>query len=324
MLRIHIDSFYLLSYIMGKSLVLVFHKVDNESLFEKIIIALKKRYRLLSIQELETLFINKKGIKDVCHISFDDGDISFYNAIFPVLKKHNVPASLFLSPDIISSNKNYWFQEVQGYDEKIVKEILSTHLHIAREKINRIPFNIIFKSQPIHVIEKVMEIYRERTKCGFKASENISLVQLQEIMASGLVEVGAHTIRHPILKNENDTDSMYEITASIKGLEAITGKPVKYFAFPNGLHGLDFEEREMNCLRENNISMAFSTDIDTLSPENNLLSIPRMSFDRMGLHPSNPLIFLRLNMGKRWTIIKSLLRTSEKTIRVKVNQILSR
>lgn len=307
---------------MEKSLVLVFHKEDNGPLFEKIIIALKKRYHLVSIQELEQLLTQKKEIKGVCHISFDDGDISFYNAIFPVLQKYKVPASLFLSPDVICAKKNYWFQEVQDYDEKTVKQILTTQLNIPHDKINKIPFKIILKSQPIQVIEKVMEIYREKTQCGIKASENISLDQFREITSSGLVEVGAHTLRHPILKNENDTDCMHEITVSIKRLEAITGKPVKYFAYPNGLHGLDFGEREMNCLRHNNISMAFSTEIDTLSPQINLLSIPRISFDRMGLHPSNPLIFLRLNIGKKWTIIKSLLSSSEKGLRVKVSQIL--
>src|SRR5690349_5631125 len=119
---------------MGKSLVLVFHKESNGALFEKIIVALKTRYRLVCIHELEQLLNAKKELKDICHISFDDGHRSFYNVIFPVLQKHKVPASLFISPDVISTNTNYWFQEVHDYDEKTVKEILSTQLNISPEK----------------------------------------------------------------------------------------------------------------------------------------------------------------------------------------------
>ena len=307
---------------MAKSLVLVFHNEDNGKLFEKIIIALKKRYRLVCMHELEQLLAQKKELKDICHISFDDGDVSFYNAIFPVLKKHHVPVTLFLSPDVICGNTNYWFQEMQDYDDDIVKEILAEQLNISRARLNGVPFKMILKNQPFQVIEKVMCAYRERTNCGTKASRNISLEQLQEITSSGLVEIGAHTLKHPILKNETDADCTHEISASIKKLEALTGKPVKYFAFPNGLKGLDFGEREMKCLRDNNITMAFSTEIDTLSPEHDMLSIPRIGFNRMGLHPSNPLIFFRLNMGKKWTLVKSLLSKSEKEIREKVNKLL--
>ncbi|MEO6542019.1 MAG: polysaccharide deacetylase family protein, partial [Ferruginibacter sp.] len=250
---------------MGKSLVLVFHKESNGPLFEKIIVALKTRYRLVSIHELEQLLSEKKELKNVCHISFDDGHRSFYDVIFPILRKHHVPVSLFISPDVISTNSNYWFQEVHDYDEKIVKEILSTHLNISPGKISRTPFKMIFKTLSIQEIEKVMDIYQQQTKCGIKAPKNINLEQLQELALSDLVTIGAHSLKHPILKNENDADCNHEITASIKKLEMLTGKPVKYFAFPNGMPGLDYGEREINYLRDNNISMAFSTELDTLS-----------------------------------------------------------
>ncbi|MEO6254010.1 MAG: polysaccharide deacetylase family protein [Ferruginibacter sp.] len=307
---------------MGKSMVLVFHKENNGPLFEKIIVALKTRYRLVSIHELEQLLKEKKELKNVCHISFDDGDRSFYDVIFPVLKKHQVPVSLFISPDVISNNKNYWFQEVHDYDEKTIKEILSAQLNISPGKISKTPFKIIFKSLSIQVIEQVMELYQQKTNCGIKPSSNITLEQLQELTLSDLVTIGAHSLKHPILKNENDTDSKHEITASIKRLEVLTGKPVKYFAFPNGLPGLDYGEREINYLRDNNINMAFSTELDTLSAKNNLLNIPRMSFDRMGLHPSNPLIFLSLNLGKTWMIMKSIGKRSEKKNREKISRLL--
>ncbi|HEX2682531.1 MAG TPA: polysaccharide deacetylase family protein [Ferruginibacter sp.] len=307
---------------MGKSLVLVFHKESNGLLFEKILVALKTRYRLVSIQELEHLLLEQKDLKNICHISFDDGHRSFYNAIFPVLKKHQVPASLFISPDVISTNSNYWFQEVHDYDEKIVKEILSSRLHISPEVISKTRFKMIFKTLSIQQIEEVMKIYQQRTGCGTKSPKNITTAQLHEIASSGLVTVGAHSLKHPILKNENDADCKHEISASIKKLEQLTGKPVKYFAFPNGLPGLDYGEREINFLRDNNISMAFSTEFDTLSRGINLLNIPRLSFDRMGLHPSNPLIFFSLNLGKHWINIKSLGKRSEKKERERIARLL--
>lgn len=308
---------------MHKSFVLLFHKEENGRLFEKIIVALKRRYRLVSLQELEQMIRQKHDLKKICHISFDDGDSSFYNVVFPLLKKYQVPVSLFISPDVISTNSNYWFQEVCDYDERIVKQILSEQLNVPVAKINHASFKLIFKCLPIDKIEKIIKIYQQQTQCSSKKSINITLPQLMEIAASELVTVGAHTLKHPILKNEDDAGSRYEISASVKKLAALIGKPVTYFAFPHGLPGVDFGEREMNYLPENGITMAFSTELDNISAAHNLLSLPRMGFARMGLQPANPLIFFRLNLGKRWINIKSIGKVTEMMIREKLNAILN-
>ena len=78
-----------------KSLVFNFHNEQDATLFEKIIVSLKAKYQLVSIGELERLLLQKKKPDNICHISFDDGERSFYNIIFPVLKKYDVPVSLF-------------------------------------------------------------------------------------------------------------------------------------------------------------------------------------------------------------------------------------
>jgi len=187
---------------MHKNFVLVFHKENNGQLFEKIIIALKARYRLVSIAELEELFVQKKRFSNICHISFDDGDESFYRVVYPVLKKHNVPVSLFVSPDIISSGANYWFQEMEGVDESIMKDILADQLNISPHAIEKYPVSSVLKCLPYNKIKNAIEIYQQNNDCKRKPSQNMSTEQLKEVAASGLVAVGAHTINHPVLKNE--------------------------------------------------------------------------------------------------------------------------
>ena len=134
---------------MSKSLVLVFHKEENGHLFEKIIIALKARYSLLSAAALEELLVQKKVLKNICHISFDDGEKSFYNIIFPLLKKHQVPVSLFVSPDKISSGSNYWFQQMEGFDEQVLKNIIAQQLNISVDSVINFSAMSIFNCLPI-------------------------------------------------------------------------------------------------------------------------------------------------------------------------------
>lgn len=307
---------------MVKSLVLVFHKEEDGPLFEKIIVALKARYKFVSAEELEDLLLNKKELQSICHISFDDGYKSFYTVIFPILQKHKIPVSLFISPEGIKLEKNFWFQEIEGYDEVLLKKILAERLSISCKPINKFSVISIFKCLPANTINDIVRHYQQLTGCGIKASQNININQLKEMSTSGLVTVGAHTISHTVLANENDSGSYYEIVESIKQLESILGKPVKYFAYPNGRLGFDFGQREISYLKENNIALAFSTELDNLSTHTNPLSIPRMGFARMGLSPSNPFIYFRLNTGKKWINIKAIGKPSEKDIRKRIKTLL--
>ena len=308
---------------MGKGLVLIFHKEENSRLFEKIVLSLKNNYLIVSANQLEQLLIKGASTSNVCHITFDDGIQSFYTVVFPVLKKHNIPASLFVSPRIISTGNNFWFQEIESYDDEVLKDILAEELYVSLEKLEGFSSQTIFKCLPISKIKKIIELYKQRANCGAKLPQNMTIEQLREIDASGLVAIGAHTINHPILRNEDDESCFKEIHQSITDLAYLLGHPVSYFAYPNGRPELDFGEREMKYLKENNITMAFSTELDTLNKKNNLLSITRMGFASMGLEPSNPIVKFRLNLGKRWIDIKSIGRPTEKEVREKIKTLLA-
>lgn len=309
---------------MKKSIILNFHNEENGALFEKIILALKARYRLVSIEELARLLQAKKIPCNICHITFDDGERSFYTTIFPVLQKHNVPVSLFVSPAIISGNKNFWFQEIQGYDQSILKNIIAAKLQVQPEKLAPYTCQQLFKNLTYAEIADIIGTYQAQTGCGIKKPFSMSVAEIKEVEASGLVTIGAHTINHPILSNESDERSRYEITSSIQQLAEMLGHPIRYFAYPNGRPGMDFGEREMQYLEGNNIALAFSTGLNTLTENINPLNIPRMGFARMGLSPSNPLIYFRLSLGSRWFNIRSIFTPSEQRIRQKIAALLNR
>lgn len=59
--------------------------------------------------------------------------------------------------------------------------------------------------------------------------------QIKQLAENG-VEIGAHTRTHADLGQiEDETALRFEIMGSVSDLEAITGSPVRYFAFPFGL-----------------------------------------------------------------------------------------
>src|SRR5690625_7589399 len=97
---------------------------------------------------------------------------------------------------------------------------------------------------------KMIDHYRKKHHQPLKKGEYISSEQLLELENSGVFHIGAHTMNHPILANENDEISEYEIKASIDELGKLLNRKITTFAYPNGSEGLDFEKREMRFLKE--------------------------------------------------------------------------
>lgn len=79
---------------------------------------------------------------------------------------------------------------------------------------------------------------------GFLGNPNHLLSsQVQEIASENLVEIGAHTVHHAWLKDENEKTAFHEIYKSKIDLEKLIKKPVVSFAYPYGAFDLSAIEQ---------------------------------------------------------------------------------
>ena len=291
---------------MKRNLIINFHVVNDAAWFENVILLLKSKYTLVDLKFFENKnnYEKKKGF---CHLTFDDGDKTFYSIAYSILKKYGVPATIFVSPKIATRQENFWFQEIKGYDKNAMINILSRELSLPMKTINEIPFMSILKNLPLAGIKKIITLYQKETSTPPKPCQNMNLHEILEVEKSGLITIGAHTLNHPILKNESDENCENEITGSIIELQKLLGHEVRYFAYPNGTPNIDFGEREINFLRKNNIAIAVSTEVKFISRYDNKLAFPRLGLS----YGSMRFVKIKLILGANWEKIKSLIRPSE-------------
>jgi peptidoglycan/xylan/chitin deacetylase (PgdA/CDA1 family) len=286
-----------------KNTIINFHGIKNIRWFESVLTELLNIYNLVPIHEIDDYFYKGTSPRSTCHLTFDDGDVSFYLNVFPLLKKFNIPVSLYVSPYMAMTGNNFWFQEIRGYDLKRLKEITLRIINRRSENnIAKIPLKYILKSIPVELIYESIRLYQKETGTPPKKAMNMNVEQILELNKSGLVEVGAHTQTHPVLKNETEEKTKTEIKDSIYQLSDILGEKVRYFAYPNGDPEYDFGKREMSILSEIGIRLAFSTKTACMSKYDNPLSIPRN-----GLSYGNKYFMLsKLIMGTRWSTAKKI------------------
>lgn len=256
------------------NVVVYLHDEPSTDIFEKKILWFQKHYTLVSSKEVYEYYYHGKQLKNACHLTIDDGWLSTYQIVFPMLKKYNIPVSIFVSPYMCSNGKNFWYMESKGMDEMCLKDILISR-NLFTPEVKTFPMDLIFKEMRIDDVYGVLEEYYLKQSGSPKVRNVVNIDELLEMDRSGLVEIGAHTQTHPILSNENDERAREEIRSSVEELSSILHHNVISFAYPNGIPGLDFGNREVELVKECGVKLAYSVWPGVMNREGNALRIPR-------------------------------------------------
>lgn len=273
---------------MGK--VINFHKVTDSQWFETVVCFLKSHYTMIGAEQLIKYYYNRSELPPKsCLITVDDGEMTSYSVIYPILKKYQVPAIFFVSPQKTvrsGENSNFWFQEVESYENS---EELMSQIHNGPYTVDEI-WELIIEYRREHHTEELED-------------QNMTLEQVLEIDREGLVTIGAHTLEHPFLARESEERSAYEINASMELLSSLLGHPIRTFAYPNGQPGLDFGQREIDVLAKTSCQIAFSTEPKDFSNQDSPFAIPRF-----GLSCGSLLfIWIKLMLGSHYLTIKNII-----------------
>ena len=265
------------------------HDEKSQEQFEQTLLWFKRRYNLVSINELRDHIYNGKPLKNACMLSVDDGWRSTYDVIYPVMKKHNVPFTIFVSPHVMETGMNFWYYTYQFCNQDEIKaELINRGWYSDGAK--SFAADMLLKQLPVDEIYDVLNIILAKHPEIEIPRGFMNIDEVLELHHSGLVEVGAHTVMHPVLANETTERVTSEVKSSVERLSDILNKQVESFAYPNGIEGLDFGTREMDIVKECGIKCAFSVDPGVINAKTNAMAIPRwgsmarLKFGRLGMY----------------------------------------
>lgn len=241
--------------------------------FEQLVCYVKKHYHPMTSCEL----INyKKKFGDypinACVITFDDGFKSFYDLAWPILKKHELPVSVFVCPGLIDSDSWIWpdcFSYVyqNGYricTDKSLNQLLGELKKMT--SADRADFIAeASRLSKVPIPENVPDEYKLMT-----------WDMLKELSMSPLVEIGAHTLTHPILAMEDAVSSWQEISGSKQRLEEVLGTIVQSFCYPNG-HTDDYLPEHLSMLRKSNYQCGLASHYGFITADSDTMALPRIS-----------------------------------------------
>ncbi|MCZ7547075.1 MAG: polysaccharide deacetylase family protein [Anaerolineae bacterium] len=98
--------------------------------------------------------------------------------------------------------------------------------------------------------------------------------EVAALAVGGLVEVGAHTVNHPVLAALPPAVQRAEIVESQARLSALTGRPVTSFSYPYGAPG-DYTAETVALVREAGFTCACANFAGRVEPGVDPFALPR-------------------------------------------------
>jgi len=247
--------------------ILQYHRVNNEhdflmdsvpiKVFARQMEMLRKFFNVLPLEEL----VERAGKSDIparaIAITFDDGYRDNYQNAFPILKRLNLPATIFVTTGAIDSDAPLWHDTLFNAFWRTQRKAISINgteypLNTVTEKRYAVDaLRQYLRSYPLENRNTLIHKITAQLEVPVQFCSNelyLSWDQIRE-MSHANITFGAHTVTHPILTQLSAREMTDEITISKTTLERQLGCPVRLFAYPNGGRG-DFDEGVKRVLKE--------------------------------------------------------------------------
>jgi peptidoglycan/xylan/chitin deacetylase (PgdA/CDA1 family) len=266
--------------------------------FEKQIEFLSREYVVLPLDEIVDRLTRRAPLpRATACVTFDDGFRSVHTLASPILKRYQLPATVFLVTSLVGTDQPAWPDEIfemfvttsqNWINFGGTRWSLATPADRARTYVA-----VVEQLKVMDVVEKDKHVPKLTDQLGSKpVAPNSPLAtlnwsEIEEMARGGLFQFGSHTHTHQILSRCSPERQTDELRISRDVLRERFGK-ADLFAYPNGRRE-DFAELTKKVLRETGYRCALST-IPGLQPaKGDLFEIRRVnvgadtSFDQFEL-----------------------------------------
>lgn len=256
------------------------------SAFDEQMAYVAKHFNCLSLPEaIEKLACGKLPERSLI-VTFDDGYLDNLTLALPILRRHAVPATIYVATGLIDQADLPWWYELEdliaagdGFHIYWNKENLhySTIDEAAKRKTFRTLNPMLKKMEPAEQTRFMRLMRQGSVKRIQRDSQLMNLRQLIELAADPLITIGAHTHHHLSLSCLSPIRLRHEMMRSKTLLEDWLKQPIEHLAYPFGGQG-QASTREFDAADELGFTSAVTTRLGHFQRfhKDNLLALPRI------------------------------------------------
>ncbi len=279
----------------SKLAILIYHRVFPKpdplspgepiiSKFDWQMAVLRRHFTPLPLSEAAQRLATGTLPERAVSVTFDDGYADNYHEALPILRKWGIPATFFIATGYLNGGR-MWndtvieaVRAVKGDNLNLDKLDLGIHaIDTEKNRCNALN-TLLSKLKYLPPVERHERVHLLEKSVGEKLPDDLMMTSDQvKLMLSAGMEIGAHTVNHPILTSLSLQEAEKEIFQSREKLEDILGQSVTSFAYPNGRPGIDYDRSHVEAVCKAGFKVCVSTSWGCAHGKDDLLQLPRIS-----------------------------------------------
>lgn len=274
--------------------ILMYHRITEDpkgegltaDQFRQQVRIIKRDFVPMTLRDLLKAHENGKVPENAVVVTFDDGYADFAEVAFPILEAEGIPATLFVTTGFVNGDIWLWPDQIKyALDNSELKSIsLKYGTKFVNSDEKRRAWNeianyclTISNKEKIKLIEDVYDqLQIEMPEVAPQEFRPITWLDLRTMVAKGL-DVGSHSITHPILTKVEGNELFKELIGSRLDIEKNLDITPESFCFPNGQLS-DFDDEIKKAVKE----CGYKCGVSAFSGRNTLsdmFSVNRYSCD---------------------------------------------
>ena len=217
-------------------------------------------------------------------ITFDDGYADNFTVALPLLRECGLTATFFIATGFLDGAcmfNDRIIEAIRGCPlENLDLDSLGLGRHVLLTPRDRrtVIETLIDRIKYLPAPERLAISERVATMAGVKRTPDLMMSsrQVRELRRAGM-QIGAHTVSHPILTKLIPNDARREIAESKSRLEGLLDERVDLFAYPNGKPGDDYGDEHAAMARALGFDAAFSTQRGAAAENSDFMQLPRFT-----------------------------------------------
>lgn len=275
--------------------IFIFHRVlpapdpifpgePDAACFEEIIGWIKSWFNVLPLDAAVDLLKCYKLPARAAAITFDDGYADNHDVALPILQRHGLPATFFIASGFLDGGRMWNDTVIESIRHCQQPTLDLDRLQLGRHSIRNSAEkkqaieNIIGQIKYMAIIERTDTTAAIAEAAGITPPCDLMMTstQVRALHQAGM-QIGAHTLSHPILARTAGHIAHHEIAGCKQQLESVLCEPVNLFAYPNGKPGTDYLPEHVRLVERLGFTTAVSTAWGTCTAGSDLFQLPRFT-----------------------------------------------
>lgn len=262
--------------------------VPDAAQFDAICRWMRDWFKVLPLNEAVPMLRDGRLPARAAAITFDDGYADNHDVALPVLQRNRLSATVFVSPGYLDGGVMFndsvleSLRRAPGSTLDLRQTVLGdlgvcsvASLDARRQLVGSLLPAL--KKAPLAVRDEFCAQLQSAAKVA-KRPDSLMMTsgQVAALHRAG-VEIGAHTMAHPILAELDLAAATSEIQESRRVLQGITGARINLFAYPNGKPDVDYLKSTVGIVKQAGFDAAFSTAWGVANGQSDPFQLPRFT-----------------------------------------------